>query len=85
MAQSGIKDDTISHQPNHVKLPSFLPTIFSEIYQKINILKKLSTFFPSGRNYSNQEDHAEENSIKYQFNCVIFKTLIYKTKTKTLI
>ena len=50
----------------HAKLPSFLPSVFLGIYQKIPVLKSPSTSFPSGENYSNQEDYSEENYILIQ-------------------
>ena len=52
---------TISTSLIHAKLLSFLPSVFLGIYQKISVLKNPSISFPSGVNYSNQEDNAEEN------------------------
>ena len=52
---------TISTSLIHAKLLSFFPNVFLGIYQQMSVLKNPSISFPSGVNYSNQEDYSEKN------------------------
>lgn len=45
----------------HTKLPSFLLNVFLGIYKRYVYWK--NPLPSSGKNYSNQEDYSEENSI----------------------